>query len=286
MGLLDKLKNKITGGIASGVGNAVRNTAERKTQEAVQGQVDKVADKIIKTGADASEASSEAGGLAGLAGIMSGYAASAVNEAAKNLKICPKCEEPASADKKFCPSCGAALPEQTVAEGAVCKSCGKQNTVGEKFCSDCGAKLPFAEAEEQAAKLRDDAVMERWEQVLPQFPKWSCGGREFSLEECGLDENDRPYYYFTAHGVNASNLADYRTKLKQAGFRPAGEYPSEDMLYKRIDGVVFCFSSEEAFMSDPGYMSVLFSTGEPRGGFDYVKPETKEKKKGFFGLFK
>jgi hypothetical protein len=308
MGLFDKLADKAMKGITRGVGNAVQNTAERKVTEAVQTQTDRAADKLIKTaappsvvggydkngnpapagtgaaGMDASVAA-QAGGLAGLAGMVSGFAVSAANEAAKNLKICPKCETPASADKRFCPSCGAALPEQTLGAGAVCAKCGKQNSIGERFCADCGAKLPFAEAEEQAARQRDGGVLEKWKQVLPEFPVWPCGGRDYSLEENGPDSNGYPYYHFSANGVSASDLMSYRALLKQNGFRPAGEYPSEDMLYKRVNGVVYCFESAEPFMSDPGCMGVSFGAGEPRGGFDYVKPVKKENK-GFFGLFK
>ena len=43
--------------------------------------------------------------------------------------------------KKFCPTCGTVLPEQTLGQGAKCGKCGKQNMAGEGFCSGCGAKL-------------------------------------------------------------------------------------------------------------------------------------------------
>jgi RNA polymerase subunit RPABC4/transcription elongation factor Spt4 len=293
MGFLDKLAGKVVSGAAKGVGNAVQNTAERKATEAVQGQIDKTADKIIKTGTestaqtnyddgavDTGAVATTAGGLAGLAGMMTGFA----NEAAKNIKICPKCQQGAGADKKFCPACGTALPEQTLGAGAACKDCGKQNDIGTKFCAGCGAKLPIALQEEQAAKMRDGNVMQNWTTMLPQYPQWTCGGYDFCLEENGTDDKGRPYYHFGAMGVSQSNLNAYREILKQNGFRTAGEYPSEDALFKRINGVVYCFDSGDPFV-DPGHLGVSFGIREPHGGFDYVKPEKKEKK-GLFGFFK
>ena len=56
--------------------------------------------------------------LGSLFANLQGAVQSAANEAAKNWKLCPACGEPAGADKTFCPSCGALLPEQTAAERA------------------------------------------------------------------------------------------------------------------------------------------------------------------------
>ena len=78
------------------------------------------------------------GAMANLESSVQGYA----TEAAKNMKVCPNCNKPTTADKKFCHECGTQLPEQTVAQGAVCPNCGKQNAIGTKFCQDCGTKLP------------------------------------------------------------------------------------------------------------------------------------------------
>ena len=69
------------------------------------------------------------------------------------------------------------------------------------------------------------------------------------------------------------------------GFRQAGEYPSVEHLYKRVDGVVYHVDTEHCFEGDSDCPSIGFDKSEPRGGFDYVKPEPK-KKTSFLDLFK
>ncbi len=214
--------------------------------------------------------------LGGMFASLQGAATSFANEAAKNMKQCPSCGEAAPAGNKFCPSCGSPLPEVTIAQGAVCASCGAQNSVGTKFCASCGAKLPAAVAEENAALARDAAVMAKWDSLLPQYPKWQYGGHDYSLEEEGRDNMGWPIYSFSARGVGYDALNAYRGLLRQYGFRPAGQYPSEGTLYNQIGGVCHCFESEEPFPGDPGSLWVHFCVREPAGGFHYVKPEPKK----------
>ena len=217
--------------------------------------------------------------MANLERSVQGYA----TEAAKNMKVCPNCNKPTTADKKFCPECGTQLPEQTVAQGAVCPNCGKQNAIGTKFCQDCGTKLPAAIAEEQAQADRNAAVMAEWDQYLSHYPKWSCGGSEFNIEEY-----DPGCFEFRAY-FNGNNQAarravdEYRQILLQNGFRQAGEYPCIEHLYKMENGVCYHVDTGMCFEASPDSPSIAFNIQEPRGGFDYVKPEPK-KKKSFFGF--
>ena len=199
------------------------------------------------------------------------------------MKICPKCSTPTSADKSFCPECGAQLPDQTVAQGAVCTSCGKQNNIGTKFCTDCGAKLPAAIQEEQQAADRNAEVMAQWDALLPQYPKWSCGGTSFHIEDYGSNG-----FMFSAEFKNAPQAAhraveEYRQILLQSGFRQAGQYPSIQQLFKKIDGIVYNAYTEHCFEGDPDCACIGFCIREPYGGFDYVKPEPK-KELGFNDL--
>ena len=221
------------------------------------------------------------GAMANLERSVQGYA----TEAAKNMKVCPNCNKPTTADKKFCPDCGTQLPEQTVAQGAVCPNCGKQNAIGTKFCQDCGTKLPAAIAEEQAQADRNAAVMAEWDEKLPQYPKWSCGG-QLRYIEC-YEENTYSIGVEFKNNPQAAQRAveQYRQILLANGFRQAGQYPSIEQLFKRIDGVVYNVDTEHCFDGDADTACVGFCIREPYGGFDYVKPEPK-KKTSFMDLFK
>lgn len=219
--------------------------------------------------------------LAGLEQRLQGYA----TQMSQNIKLCPGCNKPASADQTFCPSCGTRLPEETLAQGAVCPQCGRQNGLGMKFCQDCGTKLPHAVAEDEASAAKDAEAMAQWDEMLSCYPKWCFGGRNFCIESYNEGE-----YIFSAsfdgnHMAAQNAVAQYRQYLTQCGFRPAGMYPSMEHLYQRINGVVYHVDTEHCFEGDPDTASIGFMTGEPHGGFDYVKPEPK-KMTGWQDLFK
>ena len=286
MGLLD---NALKKGVNRALGNVVANTVEKKVTETiapiVNDAANQTADAISRTVPQPppQQNTQEAG--AQLGGMFAGFASAAqsfANEAAKNMKICSACGEPANAETKFCPSCGAELPEQTVAQGSICSNCGKQNDIGTKFCADCGAKLPVAIAEEQAAKNRDDLVLAQWDTMLPQYPKWNLGGHDMSIEHISDSDSGYPYYGFSVSGVGVREVEQYNQLVMQNGFRPAGQYPSNSQLYKRVDGLVYNFSSEHAFDISE-CISLYFTIQEPTGGFDYVKPEPTQKKSTGFG---
>ncbi len=286
------LKNAIRDGLRKGVsealGNAVKKAVEpaatKLANEAAEA-IENAAGKAQESMAPAQEAVQKAGGweaaLGSLQRSMEGYA----TEAAKNMKVCPNCEATATAEQKFCPKCGTRLPELTVAQEAVCPSCGKQNTPGTKFCTDCGAKLPAVLAQEAALAERNAAVMRQWEEKLHPYPKWSCGGQDFSLEEM-----DGGYIMFAPSfegEVNQAHAAvrEYREVLLRNGFKQAGQYPCQEHLYKKVDGVCYHVDTEHCFDGDPDCPCIYFNIGEPSGGYDYVKPEPK-KKMSIFDLFK
>ncbi|MDR1464293.1 MAG: zinc ribbon domain-containing protein [Oscillospiraceae bacterium] len=290
MGLLDRaIKNGINRAVGNAVAGAVEKAVAPKVEQAAEQAVQQVIPPTQPTAqqpapdpAITQQQAQQAG--AALGGLFGGLNAFA-SEAAKNMKICPACGEAAGAQTKFCPKCGGAMPEQTVAQGAACPSCGKQNDIGTKFCADCGAKLPAAVAEEQAAQAKSANAMAEWDRLLPQYPKWQFGGYDYRLERLD-DYNGAPYYQFAANGVGRAELEQYRQFALSSGFRPAGQYPDQYQLFKRVDGVVYNIDLEHAFDSDG--MSLYFTTREPNGGFDYVKPEPKPKSGGglFGGLFK
>ena len=274
------IERAIRRGVSDAVGNAVRQAVE-PTATNLANQAASAIDQTARTTQQSTQPSSGFEGvMANLECSVQGYA----TEAAKNVKVCPNCGKPNGADKKFCADCGSKLPEQTLAQGTICASCGKQNSIGTKFCQECGTKLPATIQEEQAIANRNAAVMAQWEEKLPQYPKWNCGGTKMYIDDYDT------HYIFGAHfNGNATAaqraVSEYREMLLANGFRQAGEYPSIEHLYKRVDGVVYHADTEHCFEGDPDCPSIGFDKSEPRGGFDYVKPEPK-KKPSFMDLFK
>ena len=281
MSLLERaIKNGISKGISNAVGNAVKQAVEPKATayaNKVAGELDEAAQNISQQTQEAAQQTAKAtngleGAFANLQQSMESYA----TQAAKNMKICPKCQTASPADKTFCPNCGTKLPEETLADGAVCTQCGKQNTVGTKFCSACGAKLPFAIAEEKAEADKNAAVLAKWAEKMPQYPVWNCGGTDFELEE-GED-----WFKFSAsfdtEAEGEQSIPAYRALLKANGFREAGQNPDISHLYKKIDGKCYHVDTEHCFEGSMERPEIWFNIQEPYGGFDYVKPEPK---KGF-----
>ncbi len=281
MGFLERaIRRGVSDAVSKAVGNAVQKAVEPKATELANkaaGAIDQAAGNAEQT---IRQTSGLEGALSNLQRSMEGYA----TEAAKNIKICPSCGEGATADKKFCPKCGTKLPEQTVAESAVCPSCGRQNTVGTKFCSDCGNKLPAAVQEEQLQSDRNAAVMAEWDEKLSEYPKWNLGGSEYNIELI-----DGGYMIFAVRFLGDPNAAyaamkQYREVLLQNGFHQAGQYPSIEHLYKKVNGVCFHVDTEHCFGGDPDCATFGFDNYEPTGGYDYVKPESK--KTSIFDFFK
>ncbi len=301
MGLLDSaikngLRRGVSGAIEKGVsealGNAVKKVVEPKANEyanKVADSIEQTAQSTINAAQQTNEALQQASGSAqqtsGTSGDLGGAFASLqqsmeryATNAAKNMKLCPKCQTPASAENTFCPNCGAKLPEETLAQGSVCTQCGRQNTIGTKFCAGCGAKLPSAVAEENAAAENNAAVLARWQEVMPQYPTWNGGGTYMEIEK--IDD----YYRFDVRCEDdyaAQSAVDkYRELLQQNGFRKAGQYPDIMHLYKKVDGRCYHVDTEHCFDGRGDSPSIYFNIAEPTGGYDYVKPEAKKS----FGL--
>ena len=275
------LERAIRRGVSDAVGKAIGKAIEPTVTDLTNKAANAIDQSVQNTEQQVARSSGLEGAMANLERSVQGYA----TEAAKNMKVCPNCNKPTTADKKFCPECGTKLPEQTVAQGAVCLNCGKQNAIGTKFCQDCGTKLPAAIAEEQAQADRNAAVMAEWDEKLPQYPKWNCGG-QLRYIEC-YEENTYSIGVEFKNNPQAAQRAveQYRQILLQNGFRQAGQYPIIEQLFKRIDGVVYNVDTEHCFEGDPDFATIGFCIREPYGGFDYVKPEPK-KKTSFMDLFK
>ena len=267
------LERAIRRGVSDAVGKAMVKAIEPTVTDLTNKAANAIDQAAQNTEQQVACSSGLEGAMTNLERSVRGYA----TEAAKNMKVCPNCNKPTTADKKFCPECGTQLPEQTVAQGAVCVKCGKQNAIGTKFCQDCGTQLPAAVAEEQAQADRNANLMAQWDQYLSHYPKWSCGGSEFNIEEY-----DPGCFEFRAnfngnHQAAHRAVEQYRQILLQNGFRQAGEYPCIEHLYKMENGVCYHVDTGMCFEASPDSPSIAFNIQEPRGGFNYVKPEPKKK---------
>ena len=270
------LERAIRRGVAKGVGQAVGNAIGKAVEPKVTELTNKAANAIDGSTREYTGNTSGTSGLEGafsnLERAVGGYA----TEMSKNMKLCPKCGKACTADRKFCPECGEALPETTLADAAVCTECGKQNNIGTKFCSECGAKLPVAVQEEEAKQRHNAEVMAQWDTLLSVYPRWSCGG-EISIEDYGSDGVTLSARFDKDDAAAHRAVEEYRQILQQNGFRPAGQYPSVQQLFKRIDGVVYNVDTEHCFEGDSDCATIGFCKREPYGGYDYVKPEPKKK---------
>ena len=274
------LKRAIREGISRGIGDAVSSAVKQAVEPKATQWANKTAQQLDEMSQNhTQEVKQSISGLEGAFANLQRAAENYATEVGKNVKTCPGCGEAVSAEKKFCPTCGAKLPETTLAQDALCPACGKQNTVGMKFCSECGTKLPGAVAEEEAARKKMEEALSQWEILLPMYPKWNCGGSGVYMEqhdpqECGG--------YFASVSIDFPGgssgrpaLDRYWEELKAAGFRTAGRYPTPDHLYKMIGGKCYLASCEHAFEGGMDNLCLEFAIREPEGGFDYVKPEPK-----------
>lgn len=273
MGFLERAIKK---GISEGIGKAVGDAISKAVEPAATEFANKTAQQLDKASQSAYQATRSPVGLNGAFANLERAAQGYAVRMSENIKICPNCEKAADAEKTFCPNCGSKLPDTTVAQNAVCPNCNKQNTIGTKFCEDCGTKLPAAMQEEERAAASDRTVMAEWDEKMPQYPKWNCGGCNYNIECCEVN-----CFLFSADfGGNdfaARQAVDrYRKYLVQNGFHQAGQYPHIEHLYKKIDGIVYHVDTEHCFDGDPDCPSIGFDTREPLGGYDYVKPEPKK----------
>ena len=270
------LERAIRRGVSEGVGRAVGQAISKAVEPTATQLANKAAEHLDGTAGRAQQNARTSTGLEGAFASLERAAQDYTTKMSESLKICSGCGKPSDKEKIFCPHCGTRLPEMTVAQGAVCPSCNKQNNVGAKFCSGCGTLLPAAAAEEEAAKIKREEVLSQWDEKLPAFPKWSCGGSSYHIEDYG----DGAYAFSADFGGNsyaANNaVAQYRQLLVQSGFIQAGQHPDIAHLYKKAGNICYHADTEHCFDGDSDCPTVYFNISEPYGGYDYVKPEPKK----------
>ena len=289
------LKNLISDAVSDGVGRGIRDAVGKAVETAVQPAADKLAGQaaeqinqatqsLEKSTQAASAAQSETGstaqsetgsaaqaasqakysGTASLEAALKGWTGAmqtAAGQAVQNMKECPRCGEIVTADHKFCPKCGTALPEKTIGEAYLCPKCGKQNLPETVYCVECGTRLPAAE-EARARQISN------WEEWIPHYPKWDLGG-ELELTQGDTMNGEQTVRLFVKN-AGQQELNRYIALLKENGFIPAYDGDS-DIYYKVVDGVCRSFDKTDAVSDDS--VSVTFFVG------DYDKrAEEREKK--------
>ena len=271
---------------------AAQTSAQAATQAAAQTAAQSAAQAATQAAANAAQSSAAAGGtdmpsqaeLESAFSMLGQLMQGAADSAAKNMKVCPQCGEAAEADEAFCPKCGGKLPEITVSQSYTCAKCGKQNKLGQRFCTGCGEKLPAALMEEQAQAEKDAKVIgEEWQEKLPEYPVWSCGGNDYGID---VFEEGRGIMFacmFPTGMLAEQAVRAYREVLKAAGFRQEGKYKSDDHLYKKVNGVSCHVDTEHCFEGDAESPCIYFNHEEPTGGYNYQPPPQQPKKPG--GLF-
>ncbi len=284
------LKNMISDAVSEGIGKGIQGAVGKAVESAVKPAADKLAGQaaesmnqaasdLAQSTQEAKTAMAEAGvaagnaasasqaaagtaagqtaaassGFANLGAALSGWAShmeTAAANLAQNMKECPNCGEVVTADHKFCPKCGVALPEESIGAGYVCPKCGKQNLPETVYCTECGEMLP-------AAKAANEAQLAKWDEWLPCYPKWDLGGT-FDLDR-GDVMNGEPVVSLHVDGGGADKIAKYVEKLKAAGFVPAYDGDS-DIYYKVVDGVCRAFDKTDADQSD--FLTFSFFVGD------------------------
>ena len=276
----DAVGDGIGKGISNGIGKGLQNAVGKAVESAVRPAADKLAgqaaenlNQTAQSLAESNEAlkaatndlsreassagytapASQGSGAADLGAALGSWASAMegfAGSVAMNMKECPACGETVTAEHKFCPKCGAPLPEKTIGAGYLCPKCGKQNVPGTAFCTECGTILP-AEEEERAKQLA------LWDEYLPQYPKWNLGGKlELNTD---MSVNGNPAVGVQVGGAGIAQLQRYVELLKADGFLPAYDGDS-DFYYKMVDGVCRAFDKTDANQGD--FLSFTFFVGD------------------------
>lgn len=104
----------------------------------------------------------------------------------------------------------------------------------------------FAEAAEKNYEEKTPGL-DKWNELLPGFPIWPYGGKNFEIEEKYRDDRTSTIFYeFRAEGATVEELDAYAQLLKKEGFTQKYK-DSDSVLYKEAGGEYLGFGSVEAF---------------------------------------
>ncbi len=128
-----------------------------------------------------------------------------------------------------------------------------KNAVGNRTSSLEQSLNRLSQSAERYAKVVEEnyaantAGPEKWNELLPGFPVWPFGGKNFSIEERYRDEPTGSLFYnFSAAGATYEEMDAYAQLLKKEGFIQKYK-DSDSVLYKDLGGEYLGFGSVEAF---------------------------------------
>ena len=102
------LERAIRRGVSDAVGKAIGKAIEPTVTDLTNKAANAIDQSVQNTEQQARRSSGLEGAMANLERSVQGYA----TEAAKNVKVCPNCNKPTTADKKFCPTAEHSSPNR------------------------------------------------------------------------------------------------------------------------------------------------------------------------------
>lgn len=172
----------------------------------------------------------------------------AVSSAAEKI-VAPKVDAYANSVANSLDEASKSLDEATQAQKEI-----GQTEGGQAGTSSLEQSLNrLAQAAEKYSKAVENnyaentAGLDKWNELLPGFPVWPFGGKNFSIEVRYVDEPTGSLFYdFCAEGATCEELNSYIQLLKKEGFLQ--KYKGGDqVLYKEVGGEYLGFSCVEAF---------------------------------------
>lgn len=181
-------------------------------------------------------------------GISNGIS-NAVSSAAEKI-VQPKVDKYANSVANSFDEASKSLDEATQAQ----KELGQTQTGTQTGTSSLEQSLNrWAQSMEKYAaavenmQVEETAGLDKWNELLPGFPIWPYGGKNFEIEVRYVDEPTGSLFYeFRAEGATCEELDAYAQLLKREGFLQ--KYKGGDsVLYKEVGGEYLGFGSTEAF---------------------------------------
>lgn len=177
-------------------------------------------------------------------GISNGIS-NAVSSAAEKI-VQPKVDKYANSVANSFDEASKSLDEATQASKEV-RASGEGTSSLEQSLNRWAESMEKYAAAVENKQVEETAGLEKWNELLPGFPVWPFGGKNFSID---VRYEDAPtgslFYDFSAEGATYEEMDAYAQLLKKEGFVQKYE-GGDNVLYKEVGGEYLGFSAVEAF---------------------------------------